>query len=1249
MTSPESFRDPGPVDLLAFVRRLGQVLDGTRHLGAGLSAAGLHLRMLLGARSHERLQVRDWDPDTALVSRWPDAVPGGADLIDLDKLVPTQRGGSPLGDCLAQRCLVVAPAGPVPLPWQPPGLARVLLVPVLADGCPVAVLELHDPGAVLPDHLGEGETACPWSNLLQTVQQMLGQVARREREGEALLETTAQASLLGLAASRLAGGLAITDREGVVEWINPTLLAVSGRTPEEVLGQPLWVALGVDDALPLNERFARGLGFRLEYAGRRGTDGHLYAGEVDALLMCDEPGARLQFVCLCNDIGERRRHEAEQRESREMLAALTEHVPISLVVLDARFRVVSINRHAEVEFGTSRELAPGRGLDEVLGAGMHGLLRPQLEEALRRPGPVEHEFPLPTVDGQRDLSARHLAVRDPHGEPRLLVCQLRDITERRRAENDLRESEARYEELIRSLDDGVFMSTPERDRFHFISPRLEALWGRSRSELDGDPTAWRASVHPDDLPLLAARREKERRLEPTDTTFRIHHPTQGLRWVRQRTRTRVLAHGEVRVFGLITDVTEEREQAQQLKDARDQAEALSQAKSQFMANMSHEIRTPMNGILGMTELLLGTTLTDRQRRFAAAVYRSGEMLLEIIGDILDYSKIEAGRLELAPTDFSLRGVVEDTLELLAPRAHEKGLELSFRELGAIPGLVNADPLRLRQVLTNLVANAIKFTERGEIVVELEHRERGARGAPEIECRVRDTGIGILPEVRERLFTAFSQGHTGNARRYGGTGLGLAISRQLVRLMGGDIDVRSSPGLGSEFHFTIALGKTTSSDPGLAEVLDMPTLRVLVVEDNPTNRTVLDNMLRGWGMRVTLAHDGQHALDLLETLGPEAPPFDLAVVDWRMPRLDGIGFARGLRERGLQPQMKLVMLSSVSLPDDVRQAQEIGFLRFVHKPVRKTELRQVIQGVTAPAVDAQGSLPQIGKDVLVIEDNKVNQEVVQHMLQALGCRVRVAGSAVEGLLALCERRFDVILMDIQMPGMDGVSALNLFRAGPGARYAFLTPPSTPVLAVTANALAGDEERYLNMGFNAYLSKPFRMVQLLQLLTRVLGPAPGAVPAVAAPAASAAAPPSTGTPTMSTDPTLPGDDGQPPPLDAQALQRLRDLDPTGQNRLVERVLQAFETSIDRMSVNLDEALTLHDLQVVRHVTHTLKSSAASVGAFGLSRLCADTEALVRQGQSVPDLPGRVAAIQSEMRRVRTALRTALAPATVENPRP
>jgi CheY-like chemotaxis protein/HPt (histidine-containing phosphotransfer) domain-containing protein len=424
------------------------------------------------------------------------------------------------------------------------------------------------------------------------------------------------------------------------------------------------------------------------------------------------------------------------------------------------------------------------------------------------------------------------------------------------------------------------------------------------------------------------------------------------------------------------------------------------------------------------------------------------------------------------------------------------------------------------------------------------------------------------------------------------------------------------------------------------------LRVLVVEDNATNRTVLDNMLRGWGMRVTLAHDGRHAIELLESLGPQAPGFDLAVVDWRMPRLDGIGFARALRERGLQPRMKLIMLSSVSLPDDVRQAQEIGFLRFVHKPVRKTELRQVILGVTAPTVDAQASLPQIGKDVLVIEDNKVNQEVVQHMLQALGCRVRVAGSAVEGLNALCERRFDVLLMDIQMPGMDGVSALNLFRAGPGPRYAFRTPPSTPVLAVTANALAGDEERYLNMGFNAYLSKPFRMVQLLQLLTRVLGPSPGAVPAAAAPA-PAAVPPSSGTPTMSTDPTPPGDDGS-PPLDALALQRLRDLDPTGQNRLVERVLQAFETSIDRMSVNLDEALTLKDLQVVRHVTHTLKSSAASVGALGLSRLCADTEALVRQGQPVPDLAERVSAIQSEMRRVRGALRIALAPATVENPR-
>ncbi|MEY8878183.1 MAG: response regulator, partial [Leptothrix sp. (in: b-proteobacteria)] len=737
-------------------------------------------------------------------------------------------------------------------------------------------------------------------------------------------------------------------------------------------------------------------------------------------------------------------------------------------------------------------------------------------------------------------------------------------------------------------------------------------------------------------------------------TLRIRHPTRGLRWLRQRTRSRALPGGETRVYGLLDDVSDERERALQLQAARDVAEAASRAKSQFMANMSHEIRTPMNGILGMTELLLGTPLDERQRRFAQAVYRSGENLLEIINDVLDFAKVEAGRLELAPTDVHLRTLVEDTLDLLAPRAHEKGLELSFRESPGVPATVVADPLRLRQVLTNLVANAIKFTEHGEVTVEL--RPLGEVGADPaaagtaaalsaVEFRVRDTGIGIEPELLPRLFKAFTQAHGGMARRYGGTGLGLAISRQLVELMGGRIAVHSQPGIGSEFRFDFAVQPSHAGDERPAELATLPALRVLVVEDHATNRAVLDHLLRAWGLAVTLAVDGVAALDLLRSragseAGAEAPGFDIALVDWRMPRLDGLGFARALRAEGLAPQMQLVMLSSASAPDDVRQAQEAGFARFIHKPVRKAELHQALLGIQVgqrPPVQPA----QIDARVLVIEDNPVNQQVMGQMLRQLGCEVQVASNALDGLAALCERAHDLVLMDIQMPGMDGIEALQWIRRGPGPRWRLRTAPTLPVVAVTANALDGDEARFLSLGFDAYLSKPYRQGQLQALLQHLLP----AQPAAQAPA-HASAPMSAGS-TESPEPVAapfkvalsePKGDGI-PSLDAQALHRLRALDPSGQNRLVERVLKAFDAVIGRMLTQLAEGQAAQDAQAVRQVLHTLKSSAHQVGALTLSQQCAQCEFQLSQGVELALLSSRLSQLQLEMLRVQQGLQPLL----------
>jgi two-component system sensor histidine kinase/response regulator len=907
---------------------------------------------------------------------------------------------------------------------------------------------------------------------------------------------------------------------------------------------------------------------------------------------------------------------------------LIHHLPASVMVLDAaERRLLRVNAHATREFNLSERLL-GQTLAEAFGEQATLRLAPMLQQAIAQRVPVEHELLWQGRQRQRVLHLRYQAVYDGNGNALRVVVVARDVTAASDAQRELFESQARMMEFADAVGDDLFVAAPDRRRYHYLSPGMLATWGLREDDLLRGPECFLERVHEDDLALFDARYGREAAGEAVDVCFRIHHPTRGLRWLRSRTRLREMPDGEPRVYGLVTDVTDDRLRERELQRARDVAEAASQAKSQFMANMSHEIRTPMNGILGMTELLLGTPLTDKQRRFAHAVYRSGESLLEIINDILDFSKIEAGRLELAPTDFVLRGVVEDTLELLAPRAHEKRLELSFREAPGLPEVVVGDPLRLRQVLTNLLANAIKFTEHGEVVVDLRSAAQADPAGPSLvlQFTVRDSGIGIATDVLPRLFTAFTQANGAMSRRYGGTGLGLAISKQLVELMGGQIVVKSSPGVGSEFIFTLpvqasqALAAATQPD-----ALALMPLRVLVVEDNETNRTVLENMLGAWGMDVEVAEDGQRALDILEGRSEIDARFDLALVDMRMPRLDGLGLARALRASGRHDALKLILLSSVCAPDDVRAAQLAGFDRFIAKPLRRTELRQAIAGVAGTPGAADEGAVQLRRHLLVVEDNPVNQEVISQMLRGLGCRVRVAASALEGMRALCEDRFDLVLMDIQMPGMDGTEALRWFRGGGSGRYRFVTPSDTPVIAVTANALGGDEERFLGLGFDDYLSKPFRQSQLLAMLKRRL-PAPAPMGADGSGAGGDGASPAP----SATDPSG--------VLDSEALERLRELDPGGHNQLLSRVLRTFLASLDRLLPQMNEARRSDDVEGVRHVAHTLKSSSASIGALELSQQCAAIEKAVRQQQTA-DLPAMLTTMDTEVERVRLALKQML----------
>ncbi|MBK7673875.1 MAG: response regulator [Candidatus Accumulibacter sp.] len=680
-----------------------------------------------------------------------------------------------------------------------------------------------------------------------------------------------------------------------------------------------------------------------------------------------------------------------------------------------------------------------------------------------------------------------------------------------------------------------------------------------------------------------------------------------------------------------------------LRQSRDLAEAGSRAKSEFLATMSHEIRTPMNGILGMTEMLRHTALNLQQQRFADAVYQSGEHLLTLINDILDFSKIEAGKLDIECIHFNLRQLVEDLGCLFAQPAEAKGLEMICSVPHDLPVAVSGDPVRVRQILTNLMNNAVKFTSRGDIVI----RVRLLDETPQQACfrfEVQDSGIGISEEAQARLFNAFVQADSSTTRRFGGTGLGLVIAKRLIEMMHGQIGLHSEAGRGTLFWFEIPLRK---QNPDARSVMNMAErlngLRVLVVDDNATNREILAHQLAGWSMHYTGAAEGQQALQDLDQTAER--PFDLAILDLHMPGMDGFELARAIRRDARWARMPLVMLSSVSVGADHPDRRNAPIDYYLTKPVRQSDLcdaiatalsRETPTPASAPPspgpVPHAGALPaRLGGRVLVAEDNPVNQAVAGAMLESLGVSYRFADSGQIALDRVLHEPFDLVLMDCQMPEMDGFEATVQIRA---RQREGLLRQRLPIVALTANAVAGDRERCLAAGMDDYLSKPFTREGLLCVLQRWLPQPSAATVKATADASARSTPTASGSPLLHEVATAAIDE----PINPRALDAIRHLPGPNGALLVQKVIGAYLADTPARFAQLRAATDAGDADALRKAAHALKSSSANVGADPLAALYKELETLGRQG-TVDGAGTLLAAAEAELARVLTVLAATL----------
>ncbi len=814
-------------------------------------------------------------------------------------------------------------------------------------------------------------------------------------------------------------------------------------------------------------------------------------------------------------------------------------------------------------------------------------------EALESGTPWDMTVPLVTRSNRR-IWVRIMGVADKaNGVVTRLSGAMQDVTDRLQAEQ-------RLARAIAGSSDAFFEWDLADTEQAWFSPRLGEMLGYAPDELR--PDAVRDLMWPEDQQRTeqALQRHFETG-EPYDVLLQLPTRAGELRWFRARGRGERDETGKpVRFSGSLQDITQQR-QAEAARIAAKEAEAAaSRAKGNFLANMSHEIRTPMNGVIGMTELLLDTPLQSQQREFAETIRTSATVLLGIINDILDFSKIEAGKLEIERVEMNVRDTVEDIGIQQASEAAGRNLELIVNVDPGVPERVLGDPQRLRQILTNLVTNAIKFTRQGEVVIEVFPIALQS-GRALLSFEVRDTGIGMPPEVVERLFEPFSQGDVSSTRQHGGAGLGLAIVRRLVTLMGGRIDVSTRPEGGSIFTFALPFDAIyDAAQPDASRVSPLGK-RVLVMDDNPTNRRVLTGQLQPAGFDVVTAATGAETMKLLLEADDAGVPFDVLIADDQMPDCSGMQLAGQIRSQTRFATIQLILLTSLDKEGSVKSLAQAGFAAYLTKPIRGRELRACLERVlvrdigsssgrfqgivTRSSLSADQGQGQYQGKVLVVEDNVVNQQVAKRFLERLGLEVQIAENGQRAVEICAQDAFGLILMDVQMPVMDGLAAARAIRGRDGANR------TVPIIALTASAMTDELERCTAAGMNGLLAKPLEIGRLREILDRH---------GLRADAAVAEAILSKGE-AVAADPVVPPAAPAIRPVD---LDQLRTL--IGDDRaFLQELCETFVSSSSRIVEDLGRALTAGDRAVLSGLAHKLKGGSASVCAHQVAKLAASLE--------------------------------------------